>query len=345
GLLIRTGLVVVVLKTGGGLLGLVGADTATGALIFVASFFCARHVYPKLSLRLVSAKIQRLREMWRFGTVTFITRSASEVVYQSDQVILMAFIGPRAVAVYGVANMLVLYAQRAVEQLAAVLDPSVMKSGGVGDFASLRKTFTWYPRVAFFIGIPLYVGFIVFGDIFLRLWVGVEFIESVLVLKILSLAELASLFAGMGGSVLFSLGRLRFNLICSSAEATVNLALTLSLVGWAAMGTMGAAIGTLVATVAFRGILHPLYSTRAVQMTYKSYFLAIGPRAIGGAILAYVIFTVIRITFEPHEWFAFAWTVAASSLIYAVLGAITIFGWQGAGHLIDSVLPLKRRIS
>jgi O-antigen/teichoic acid export membrane protein len=240
--------------------------------------------------------------------------------------------------------MLVLYAQRVVEQLAAVLDPSVMKSGGIGDVPSLQRAFSWYPRAAFFVAIPLYGGLFVFGASFIRLWVGPDFDESTTVLRILSIAELLSIAASMGGSVLFSLGRLRFNLLCSISEALINLGLSLILVAVLALGTVGAAVGTLVAVIVCRAIVHPLYTTAALGMKYRKYLKESIARGLYVAIVTLLLFTGLVLGLRPSTWVSLIIAVALSVVAYLGFGAFGIFGFRDTGRLINGILPVKWRI-
>jgi len=342
-LALRAGLVVLALHNHYGLLGLVFAVVVSSGVGLLAAMLAAHRVHRPLALGAGSFSVARLREVWRFGVVALITRSASEIVYQSDQIVLMMFLGPRAVAVHSIANMLLLYGQRIVEQLGVVIDPSVMKSGGVGDYAGLRTTYSWYPRVAYFVAIPVYVGFIVFGGQFIRLWVGPEFEEAIWVLRILSIAELATLFTSIGGNVLFSLGRLRFGLYCSCGEALLNVALTLALVGWFGMGTIGAAIGTLVAAVACRGIIHPWYTTSALGMRFGNYFRATIPRALGVILAAYLVFYFVESKLGTASWATFAGGVMLATVAYLSFGPAGMLGWRNASRIVASLAPRRHR--
>jgi len=341
GLVLRAALVVIMLRAGAGLLGLVAAVTISAAVVGVLTLVAASRVYAALAVTWRNFRRARLREMWRFGLVAFATRGSSEIVYQSDQVILMAFLGPHAVAIYGVANMLVLYAQRVVEQLGAVFNPALMKSGSVADLASLRKAYLLYPRAAYYVGIPMYVGFVVFGGDFIGLWVGPQFNEAVIVLKILSIAELASLLTGLGGSLLFGLGRLRFNLYCSMSEALVNVLITVMLVSLTGLGVIGAALGTMVAAIVFRGVCHPLYTTRTIGLPFRRYLANNGWRMLSAAGFAFVAFTAMRLLFRPDSWFGFVAAVAASSAIFGVLGALIMLGRAESLHMFRA-MPLVR---
>jgi O-antigen/teichoic acid export membrane protein len=246
--------------------------------------------------------------------------------------------------VFGVASMLILYAQKLVEQLGAVINPALMKSGSTGDLPGLRRTYLLYPRASYFIAIPLYIGFIVFGGSFIKLWVGPEFADSALVLSILSAAELASLAGGAGGSLLFGLGRLRFNLLCSTAEAVVNVALTLALVGLAGKGIIGAAIGTLAAAALFRGLAHPIYTTRALQLDYMRYIGPNGWRILLAGAFAYAMFTMAQAMLGPETWNIFALAVVVSGILFAIGGPLILFGPQESLRLMRAMpgMPQQR---
>jgi O-antigen/teichoic acid export membrane protein len=344
GLIIRAALVVVLLRADTGILGLVAAVTISGAALCLMARVAAMRVHAAIAVRWQYVNAVRLREMWRFGFVAFATRGSSEIVYQSDQIILMAFLGPHAVAVYGVANMLILYAQRVVEQLGTVLNPALMKSGSLGDLPNLRKAYLLYPRAAFYVAIPLFIGYTVFGNDFIRLWVGPEFGDAKYILIILSIAELASLLSGLGGSLLFGLGRLRFNFYCSAGEAVLNVFVTIILVGQTNLGVIGAAFGTMISAMIFRGVAHPLYTTRAIGLTFSGYITTNGWRIVVATALALSWFNTVRLLVQPHGWFGFAGAVAMSGALFGLLGALIMFGRAESLHMIRAI-PLGHRKS
>lgn len=196
---IRAAGVVFVLNLGYGLVGLAVVGTLTNGLGLALVMISSARLYAHLHSSLHRVKRERFSEMWKFGIASFVSRTASQFVYQSGSIITMIFLGPAMVAVYNIGTMLVQYGQKVVDQIGGTLFPSIMKAGSVKDMSGLQHIFVLYGRLAFFFGILLYIGFITFGGHFIALWVGPTFEQAAMVLGILSLSELLSHFGRAGG--------------------------------------------------------------------------------------------------------------------------------------------------
>src|SRR5262249_26619591 len=103
-LTISTALVTyVVLSAGRGLVTLVFSTTAVSLLGYVAYGWTARHVFPELRIRPGSFSRLLWRRVTTFSLYLFAIDIASQVTFNIDNVLIGAFLGTSAVAVYAVA--------------------------------------------------------------------------------------------------------------------------------------------------------------------------------------------------------------------------------------------------
>jgi O-antigen/teichoic acid export membrane protein len=266
--------------------------------------------------------------MWRFGIASFITRTASQLIYQSGNIVVMIFFGPAMVALYSVASMLIQYGEKLVEQIGSAFYPSIMKAGSLGDPRSLERIFVWYARLAFYFGGLIYMGFVVFGRQFIDLWLGSGFEDAATVLSILSFSELLSHFGRIGWSILFSLDKIRFNLLLSICEAIATIVLALAFIGLFGFGIEGVALGILTSMVATRAIAHPLYTTACIGINYRDYVAEIGSRV--GILLpvSFIVFTMIGRQQLAPTWIWFFSEVAIGVIMYLPVAAFIMFRQQ-----------------
>lgn len=344
--LLRAGAVVFVLRSGWGFLGLAVALVATNLLGAVLHGWIGLALNPEIRPALRWLSRERLREVWRFGVVTFFTRAANQLIYQADGIVVMVFFGPAAVGIYSVATTILQYGQNLVEQVGSSLYPSVTKAGSLRDYEGLAKSFLLQARLGFAIAVLVYAGLIVFGRAFLDLWVGPEYHQAATVLILLSLAELGSLFCSSGGSALFSLDLLRFNLLSALAEGFLNLALSVGFVLGPLPRLDGVALGTMVAAVAVRGIAHPLYTLPRIGLRAGSYFATVGSRV--GLLFAVILalFWAISRAGPIAGWASFSAHVTVAALMYAPIAALILFGrgtirtmWERASFAVRGSKP------
>jgi O-antigen/teichoic acid export membrane protein len=324
-LLIRTAGVIFALQQGFGLLGLMWVTLFANLVGMLCFIGMSARLYLPLQLLPRNLSWERLGEMWKFGLASFITRTAGQLIYNSDQIVVMFFFGPTAVGVYSVATTLIQYGQQIIEQIGTSLFPSIMKAGSIKDLGGLRKLYVWNSRLAFYVGVLIYVGYMVFGGSFIALWMGNGFERAAIVLFILSAAEIVTFLGISGGSVLFSLDYIRFNLVSASVEAIGNIALSLFLVAILKMGPEGVALGTLLALVFVRGIAHPKYTTRRLQLEYASILKDPGLRGLALVLGSFVGFRLIAHATTSSNWVTFGTGAAVSGLLYLLAGMPIMF--------------------
>ncbi len=338
-LIFRTVGTVWVLRSGGGLIGLAVVTLAASFIGNLMSWRIAHRVCREFSAARPTISRDRFFEMWRFGTASFVARSASQLIYQSDQIMVMFFFGPAAVGAYSIATMLIQTSRRLIEQIGGSLYPSIMKSGSIRDLDALRRIFVWYARLAFFVGILVYCGYIVFGREFLTLWIGQGVDAAWAVLAILSIGELLSLFGNVGLSVKFSLGAVRAPLLLSVGEAVTNIVLAIILVMMTPTGLLGIALGGCISIAIFRGGILAEVTIRHIDLSGTSYWRDIGMRAVVATATTMLLLHAIAAVDAQQSWLAFLSKIAVGSALYLGSCGLIMFKKE---HVKGVVARIKR---
>lgn len=339
-LILRTIGVVVVLRSGHGIGGLALVTLAVNWFIATGMALAAMRRYPTLVVSLALANRERFAEIWKFGLTAFVTRSASQLVYESGQVVAMYFLGPAAVGVYSVATMLIQNARSLIEQIGVTIYPSVMRAGSVKDFPALRAMFDWYARISFLLALLLYLGLAVFGGRFIELWVGPEFSLAFSVLQLLAIGELGQIFTSTGTLSLFALDRVRFNLYIAVLEALLNLAISIVLLALT-HSIIGAAIGFCLPMFLFRGIIIPIVCTRILEIPYKEYMRAIGRPVSAIVATTGLLFLAIDRVLPHTGWPTFIIGVVIASSLYAFPSAALLLGKQRTFETLKKVFQAR----
>lgn len=329
-LAVRTIGTIVVLKLGYGILGLAIVVVTCNFVGLASNRYLAGRIYRRLKAWPFMLSRARLRELLGFGIASFISAIAIKIIGQTDLVIVGAAISVSAVTVYSVGAMLVYYSSTFVELIGGTFFPPVQRAIARGEKGSARWLFFRQVRLAMIIGIPAYIGFIVFSESFIRLWMfGPKFPESsvrqaAVVMVILSCSKLPLLFTMGSGGILSAMGHIRLNAAISIIEAIANLALSLLFVlvfGW---GLAGVAAGTLAARLLVRTFILPWYACVKAGINWWSFLLRVG----GTGVLAGVIFAgcclLLKHMLGADSWGRFWANVGLSLVIYIPIAILIL---------------------
>src|SRR5687768_13169062 len=235
---------VAVLLAGYGLAELVAATTIVRMLSYVAYALNAYRVFPSLSLRPRYFNRDRLREVTGFSFFILIIDLANKLNYSTDTIVIGAFMGTAAVAVWAVAQRLIEIVQRVTDQLNAVLFPVVVDSSTVERVDKLQKILIQGTRLSLAMVVPLATVLGLTARPLVLLWVGSEFSASVNVIYILSIVVALRVGNATSTVILKGSDLHKFLAFANISMAVGNLVLSVLLVR--SYGLIGVAIGTLI---------------------------------------------------------------------------------------------------
>ncbi len=233
-----------VLSAGYGLIPLVATTTGISLASYVAYVAAARHTFPGMRLSVSRFSGQQVREVTAFSLYLFLISIAVHVGTNVDNLIIGAYVGTSAIAVYTVAVRLAEYQRHLCGQFAGLLFPLVVRFHASGDAGALRATLLDGTRIGLGLVTGFALGLIVFGRDLVQLWMGPGFDGSIAPLYVLALASVAMVAQGPTGTILLGTGRHRLVAWASVVEIVLNVGLSVALVG--RLGLTGVAIGTAI---------------------------------------------------------------------------------------------------
>ncbi len=309
-LFLRAGGTVWVLNAGYGMRGLMLLTIALGLVGLALLLWTTRRVFTTAMPRLVGFSIERLKEMWRYGVASFVSRTASTMAADSAPLIGMWLLGPEAVAIYSVAMTLTQYSRRLIDQANSSIFPSVMKAGSIKDYAGLRALYIRYMDIAFAIGSLVMIGLMVFSGDFLVLWVGPEYAAGGWVVAILAFGYLAQCVASTGNLTLASLDKIGTTVKIGVGEAVACLVLTAALPGLFGWGLIGLALGTMLPRLFTSLAIYPRLTLNLLGAELKPPMYAAIRRNLVLCAGALALFASVHAVFPGHNWPMLVGTVA-----------------------------------
>lgn len=235
---------VIVLKSGYGLAELVAATTGVRILSYFAYALNAYRVFPALRIRPKYFRRDRLREVTGFSVFILIIDLANKLNYSTDAIVVGAFLGTSAVAIWAVAQRLIEIVQRITDQLNAVLFPVVVDSSTVERLDRLQKILIQGTRLSLAMVVPLATVLGLTARTLVLVWVGPQFAASVDVIYILSVVVALRVGNSTSAVILKGADLHKFLAFSNLSMAVGNLVLSILLVR--AYGLIGVAVGTLI---------------------------------------------------------------------------------------------------
>jgi hypothetical protein len=134
--LLQTFATVQVLSRGYGLVPLVATTTLIGVLSYVVYAHTAFSVLPSLRINPMKYfRSERVRELASFGVYVFFINIAVQVGFNLDNLVVGAWLGTAAVAVYAVSFRLASYQRQLCNQFNGLLFPVLVRFGALGNTA------------------------------------------------------------------------------------------------------------------------------------------------------------------------------------------------------------------
>jgi O-antigen/teichoic acid export membrane protein len=289
-LTIRVVGVVLVLRAGKGIVAiaaceLLAAVVANGLLIYVA-----RRIYPELTIRLATPRREVLRKIWSYSFYAFLLTVAGQLGYETDNLVVGAFVSASAVTFYSIGNSLCRYTQQIVGAMTSTFTSVASTYEAAGQPSTLRSLYYNGTRATMALSLPVVITLLTRGRNFISVWMGPQYAQtSGTVLVILATALLFNLQNAPAGAIAWGIEKHKTVAKWAMPEALANFALSIIL--GRKFGIYGVAIGTLVPNLVTAQILWPRYVSRLVEVTYAEVVLKVwGPvylSAVPYAIASY----------------------------------------------------------
>jgi O-antigen/teichoic acid export membrane protein len=337
GLLLRTGFFLVILWKQGGLISLAWAITGCNILEHLALAVACWWYLPGLRFSLSLTDRETFRLIRGYSLEAFVAMVAGRISFQTDALVIGAFLAPQFITYFAVAGRLLEYAKNGLRAATTVLTPAVSAFEARGETGAIRDVFINSTRYVLWFILPVQAGLHLLGKPFLALWMGPEYVDwSYPTLTILALPLSLLMSQSVSGRVLYGLGRLRWFTLVVVSEALANLLLSLVLVrpfgieGVAWGTTIPNIIGNLVVAVHVCGLLNvPL--REYLRKSFLRPLTVVCPLAIA--------WWTAGIWWPANSWMTLIVLTGTGLTGYALVALVTEFGLQTATSRVLALLP------
>jgi O-antigen/teichoic acid export membrane protein len=315
--ILRALLFVAVLRSGGGIVDLAWASLAANLLGHLLTILAVRRLLPRIGIGLRWVNRETLKRIGSYSGFAFVGALASSLAFQTDSLVITAFIGAASVTPFALAAGLVDNVRSLVHSATWVLSPTASEMETRGETGHLHAMLVAGSRYSVLLAGPVLAGLVIFGQDLLNTWVGPGYRNAGVVLVILAVPTLFSLPQSAASSMLYGISRHRGVVLLSLLNALLNLGLSLLWVK--PFGLIGVALGTAVPLALVGGITVGIYAARALEMPVMRYFW-LGMIQPALLCLAFIVpaLAVHRI-FHPTGWIPLALATGLPWLLFALV--------------------------
>jgi len=325
--------VVAVIRAGRGIVAIAWCELLAAMSGSLMMAYVARRLYPELKVSLKKPRWTVLKTIWSYSVYAFLVMVAVQVIYQTDNLVVGAFVSASAVTFYSIGNSLCRYTQQLVVAMTTTFTPAASTYDAAGDAASLRALYFTGTRATMAVSMPILVTLITRGDNFIGVWIGPQYSRaSGTVLAILAAALLFSLPNTAASSIALGIEKHKVVAKWAIGEAIVNLSLSIVLAR--RFGIYGVAIGTLIPSLIVNVAFWPRYVKNLVKIDYREVLLKVwGPLFLSVAPFAAASY-LVDVFFRARTMSMFILQTAALLPIFAMP-----VGWVFRTDIKRVVLP------
>ena len=306
--------VAVALIRGGGLLsvGLITVGANVGGYVLLA-WMAHRRIRLTASINLVDWRI--LRKMVGHGAFAFIIIIAEKLRFQSDALVIGAFLSATAIVGYAIAARLVEYSTYAIRSMAQIFTPMASQFHATGDQQQLRRVLLAGNRACALIVFPLVTAFVLLGRSIIEVWVGQRYVSAYAVLVLLMVPRGLYLAQSASTRVLLGTGRHQTLAWVLLLEGVLNIVLSLALLP--RFGIVGVAVGTAIPLACTSLIFLPWHASRRLNVSQTAFINSTFLAPIGFCIPLVVMLWYVKAAFPAHTYPALIGELCVGAIVYA----------------------------
>lgn len=342
----RAGGVILILRSGRGLVALAYWELTIITIAGLTTVGIALKLFPACRVRVAKPKIETLKMIWAYSFITFIWIIAVQIIINTDNLVVGAFLSVGLVAFYSIGGSLTSYSGQVVSAVSTTFTPLASNLEASGKTEELQKLLIRGTQATLAIALPISLSLVFRGKTFIGLWMGPQYSEvSGNVLQILMIAQYFSVATSTCGAVMMAIGKHKPAAKWAVIEAAINLGLSLILVR--TVGIYGVAWGTSISNALVCSLFWPRYISKTLDVPIRT-FLWEGWAKITLCSIPFAIVSALADRYlHPHSLVAFFSEILITLPVYAAFVLIifreevmTVFRmWQQSRRMTAQATP------
>lgn len=222
--------------------GAVAATLAADFLSNILKVVYARKLFPPLSFKLSLVSLNELKALFSFSKHIIAGGIARAISKKSDPIIVTKLFELSLVPIYSIANRLSTLVEGFAASISGIFQPVFTRM--VARNENMETMFNEVTSINIVVYSILYQSLLIFGGLFIILWVGNEFFDSIFLMNILVFSFLCRALNWSINGVLIAQANHKLLALTNLFGALVNI--TCSIILSKYIGIVGIAIGTAI---------------------------------------------------------------------------------------------------
>ena len=321
---------IIALSFGGGLVSL--------SFVYLCGTICKEltrawvtyRICPELRIRLKYAEWSEIKIMFNFGSKSFLMAISGRLLYQTNNIIVAAYLGAASLALYARPVALILHLSAFLSKFAFIFTPIASQLEASGKEDELRRLFYKITQYSACMALPAILFLIIFGGQVLLVWMGKNYEQAELI-AILAIGHLMTIGNRPVVNLLTGIGAHGRPAVANLLAAILSVAICLITVGVFHWGLIGAALSVGLSLIAVDGIFLPIYACKRLNISTLSFFRDTWLKPILLAVPLVICLLIIRVLFSQKPVVAILLGLAFGGIVIG----ITYWKW---------VVPAPERI-
>ena len=281
------------------------------------------------------------KKLFNFGGPVLVGQIADRIRFQTDTLTVSFFVGLTAVTHYSIGSTLIIYYMDGIDAIVGVLMPVLSMQQSVSDHGGFQRSFFSGTRVALASSAFIAFGMIAWSRDFVSLWIGPAFTDVYPVIVILAIAVFLETSQATSVNALYASLHQKAYAALNISEALANLVLSILLAR--PYGMIGVAVGTLIPSIIFRGIVQPIVVQRVLNIKIRDTALVYLRTGFRCAAFLAVPWLITHFLLRPSYVRLIAVGVL-SAIAYAIPMWWLEFNGVGSEKIADSFRSARRRL-
>lgn len=273
--------------------GAVVATLAADILTNLLKVFYAKRLFPSLSFKVSLIKLDEIKSLFAYSKHLVLNGIINTIGARSAPIIITKLFDLPSLAIQQISSNLVMHGQAFIGTITGVFSPIYNQMAAKKQ--NMEKIFVQTTTINIFVSTILNISLLMFGKVFIVLWVGDEFAYSYNILCFAVFATICSGFNTSANSILLAqanhklLSAISFCIVAFNVPMSIYLGLEYGLIGIAMSGALTNLIFNIYVKMAlFRKYNN--YKTKAIYIRlFASIFLVYSLGLLGNYALEYLV--------------------------------------------------------
>lgn len=287
-------------------------------ILLINAFYCKFRLKCKIKLHKWDGGLAK--EALVFTIAILLQSIINQFNSNVDNIVLGIFTTAATISMYSLVLQLFSMYSSLSTAVSSIYLPSLSRAVFAGESDDeLTERIIKPSRIQLSILLLALTGFILFGQHFIEVWVGKEYMQVYMLCCVLLSAATIELSQNTITAILKAKNKLHGKTLILGVSTLVNVVLTFILVPQ--IGALGATIGTAFSLVFGYGVALNIYYHRKIKINMKTYYFKTYKGILPAAVLAAVVGIPISLFLPVEGWLGFF----IKAFLYVLVYVVTIY--------------------